>query len=379
MTLKQMASLINDALLPNQLNENATPLAEDMSNYVEIGKSVSQLSADDLKTFQKNLAVGVENHAVFGDVYDPDTYGVYRDVENFGKALQRVAIKNLPTVQDSHATKLVNGTNYIDGTYYGADFDARVYVDTKTFKVSYSWSDDTWEKCVSDYEEMNKLLTLWLNAVKTQLNVINKGIVDMTINKRIITAINDVKVVPMVTAYNSEFGTTETYTSIKADEAKYRKFAEFATGVIRMIMRGIAEYGSKYNDGTIKCFTPSDRVTSLFLTQFVNDIQNYGLTTIYHNEELGLGKVFDKLSWQTSGTAMLPQYSVTGVINDGSSNTYNNIVGIVADRDTWGVTDKFNKVTSEYVGSEGYTTFHHHVAINNYIDARGNAVVLTLN
>ena len=76
---------------------------------------------------------------------------------------------------------------------------------------------------------------------------------------------------------------------------------------------------------------------------------------------------------------MLPRYGVTGVINDGSGNTYNNIVGIVADRDTWGVTDKFNKVTSEYVGSEGYTTFHHHVAINNYIDARGNAVVLTLN
>ena len=378
MTLKQMASLINGALLPNQLNENASALAEDMSNYVDIGKSIANLSADDLKSFQKNLAVGIRNLAVFGDVYEPDTYGVYRDVENFGKALQRVAIKNLPTVQDSHAINLVNGTNYMDGTYYGADFDAKVYVDTKTFKVSYSWSDDTWEKCVADYEEMNKLLTLWLNAVQTQLNVIDKGIVDMTINKRIITAITDTKVVPLVTAYNTEFGTTETYTTIKADEGKYRRFAEFCSGVVRMIMRGIAEYGSKYNDGSIKCFTPSERVTSLFLTQFVNDIQNYGLTTIYHNEELGLGKVFDKLSWQTSGTAMLPQYAVTSVINDGSGNTYDNIVGTIADRDTWGVTNRFNKITSEYVGSEGYTTFHHHVAVDNYIDARGNAVVLTL-
>lgn len=378
MTLKQMASLINGALLPNQLNENVSALAEDMSNYVDIGKSIANLSADDLKNFQKNLAVGVRNLAVFGDVYEPDTYGVYRDVENFGKALQRVAIKNLPTVQDSHAINLVNGTNYIDGTYYGADFDAKVYVDTKTFKVSYSWSDDTWEKCVVDYEEMNKLLTLWLNAVQTQLNVIDKGVVDMTINKRIITAIGDSKVVSLVTAYNSEFGTSETITTIKADEAKSRRFAEFCSGVVRMIMRGIAEYGSKYNDGTIKCFTPSERVTSIFLTQFVNDIQNYGLTTIYHNEELGLGKVFDKLSWQTSGTAMLPQYAVTGVINDGSGTTYDNIVGIIADRDTWGVTNKFNKITTEYVGSEGYTTFHHHVAIDNYLDARGNAVVLLL-
>ena len=377
MTLKQMASLINGALLPNQLNENASALAEDMSNYVDVGTSIASLSADDLKTFQKNLAVGIRNIVVFGEVYEPDTYGIYKDVENFGKAIQRVAIKNLPTVQDSHAINLVNGTNYIDGTYYGADFDAKVYVDTKTFKVSYSWSDDTWEKCVADYEEMNKLLTLWLNAVQTQLNVIDKGIVDMTLNKRIVDAITDGKYVDLIAAYNTRFGTSETKATINADEAKSRRFSEFCNTVKSMIERGIAEYGKKYNDGTINCYTPSSRITSIFLTQFVKDIENYGLSTIYHNEGLGLGKVFDKLSWQTSGTGMLPSYGVTDVIND-NGTTYEDVVGIIADNDTWGVTNKFNKITSEYVGSEGYTTFHHHVAVDNYIDGRGNAVVLRL-
>ena len=384
MNCKQLSTLINSALLPNRMNVNATALAEDLSNYVDVGVVLSSMTGTDLQDFQRMLAVGVRNMAVFDDVYDPDTYGIYKNVENFGKAIQRVAIKNLPTVQDSHAINLVNGQNYLDGKYYGAEFDSRIYIDTKTFKVSYSWSDDTWEKCVADVDEMNTLLTQWLNAVQSQLNNINKGIVDMTINKRIVDCLNNGKVVGLVSAYNTEFGVTETYTTIKADEAKARRFSEFCTGVIRIIERGLEEFDKKYNDGTVNVYTPSRRISSIFLTQFVNDIQNYGLTTIFHNEELGLGKVYDKLSWQTSGTAMLPQYTTTGVIVDGdsqSSNTYGDtapIVGIIFDNDSMGVTDKFNKITTEYIGSEGYTTYHHHVAVDNYTDGRGNGVVFTL-
>lgn len=384
MTNKQLSTLINSALLPNRMNVNATALAEDLSNYVDVGVVLSSMTGDDLKDFQKMLAVGVRNIAVFDDVYAPDTYGIYKNSENFGKALQRVAIKNLPTVQDSHAIELVNGVNYFDGKYYGAQYDSRIYVDTKSYKVSYSWSDDTWEKCVADVDEMNTLLTQWLNAVESQLNNINKGIVDMTINKRIVDCLNGGKVVPLVTAYNTEFGTQETITTIKADEGKARRFAEFCTGVMRMVERGLGEYGKKYNDGTVNVFTPSRRMASIFLTQFINDIQNYGLTTIYHNESLGLGDVYDKLSWQTSGTAMLPQYATTGVIVDGdsqSSTKYGEtepIVGIIFDYDTMGVTNRYNKVTAEYIGSEGYTTYHHHVSIDNYVDGRGNAVVFTL-
>ena len=103
MTNKQLATLINSALLPNRMNVNATALAEDLSNYVDVGVVLSSMTGDDLKDFQKMLAVGVRNSAVFDDVYAPDTYGIYKNTENFGKSLQRVAIKNLPTVQDSHA------------------------------------------------------------------------------------------------------------------------------------------------------------------------------------------------------------------------------------------------------------------------------------
>ena len=82
---------------------------------------------------------------------------------------------------------------------------------------------------------------------------------------------------------------------------------------------------------------------------------------------------------------MLPPYSVTGVIKDGvegnSPTTYggtNAIVGIMFDDDSMNVCSKFNKITAEYVGSEGYTTYHHHVALDNYVDGRGNGVVFTL-
>lgn len=376
MTAKQMATIINGALLPNRLNENATALSEDLSNWVDVGKTMAQITADGsaLQDFQKMLAVGVKSLAVFNDVYDPETFGIRKSVEEFGNALQRVAIKNKPVIQDSHATNLVNGTNYMDGTYYGAEYDAKVYVDSKMFKASYSWSDDTWAKAVSDAQEMNQLLTLWLNSVQSTINTVNKGIIDMTLNKRIVDAYTNSKVVTLLTAYNSKFGTSETMASIRADETKFRRYAEFCGQVTKIIEKGLQEYGHKYNDGSIDQFTPQGRVTSIYLTEFITDIENFGLANIYHPDNVKLEKRFDKLSWQTAGTAILPTYGTVDKIVD--SSNYTDVVGIIMDIDSLGVCNKFNKITSEYVGSEGYTTFHHHFSVDNYVDSRGNAVVL---
>lgn len=375
MTNKQMASIINGALLPNRLNENATALSEDLSNWVDVGKLIANLSGDDLKDFQKMLAVGVKNLAVFNDVYDPETFGIRKSVEEFGNALQRVAIKNGPVIQDSHANNLINGTNYVDGTYYGAEFDAKVYIDSKSFKASYSWSDDTWAKAVSDAQEMNQLLSLWLNKVQSTINLVNKGIVDMTLNKRIVDAYVNSKVVHLVTAYNAKFGTEETLATIQSDEVKFRRYAEFCGQVTKIIEKGLQEMGKKYNDGTVDQFTPASRVTSIYLTEFITDIENYGLANIYHPDNVRLEKRFDKLSWQTAGTDILPTYGTVDKIVD--SSTYESIVGIIFDIDSAGLVDKFNKITTEYVGSEGYTTYHHHFMLDNYVDSRGNAVILT--
>lgn len=381
MTNNQMATIINNALIPNRTNENATMLAEDLSNYVDVGTSIASMTADTLKDFQRMLAVGVRTMAVFGDVYSPETFNIKKSTEQWGNALQRVAMKNMPTIQDSHALQLVNGTNYLDGKYYGADYDSKVYTETYSYKASYSWSDDQWAKAVTDASAMNELLSLWLNSVQTQINLTEKGKVDMILNKKIVDAVNNNKKVDLVTAYNTEFGASETYITLKADEAKMRRFTEFCTGVTQIIKRGMMEFTSKYNDGSIKCYTPQSRLNSIYLTQFVNDLKNYGITTMYHAEGQGVGHDYDKLSWQSSGTAMLPLYTTTSLIKDGVSGSevdYDNIVGIIYDDDGLGLTTKFNKITTEYVGSEGFTTYHHHVSTDQYIDGRGNAVVLTL-
>ena len=373
MTAKQMATIINGALLPNRLNENATALSEDLSNWVDVGVLISNMTGDTLKDFQGMLAVGVKSLAVFNDVYDPETFGIRKSVEEFGNALQRVATKNKPVIQDSHATNLVNGTNYFDGTYYGAEYDAKLYVQSKMYKASYSWSDDTWAKAVSDAQEMNQLLTLWVNTVRSTINNINKGIVDMTLNKRIIDAYTNSKIVHLVTAYNSKFGTSETLASIQADETKMKRYAQFCAQAMRIVQKGMQKMGHKYNDGSVDQFTPAARVTSIYLTEFFTDLEYYGLANMYHPDKIELEKNFDTLSWQTDGTGMLPGYGTVDKIVD--SSTYQHICAVCLDIDSLGLCNKYVKTTSEYIGSEGYVTYHEHFSMDNYTDNRGNAVI----
>ena len=54
------------------------------------------------------------------------------------------------------------------------------------------------------------------------------------------------------------------------------------------------------------------------------------------------------------------------------------VVGIIADQDAMGISVALDKISSQYIGSEAYTNFYHHMVMNFYVDSRNSAIVLTL-
>ena len=61
-----------------------------------------------------------------------------------------------------------------------------------------------------------------------------------------------------------------------------------------------------------------------------------------------------------------------------TDTTYNNVLGVIFDVDGAGMEIIQNKVTKEYVGSEDFTNYFHHMSIRNFVDTRLSSIVLEL-
>ena len=123
MDYKQIATVLNNSVMKNYLGEETT-IAEDLSNIADAGKAISTMTSDDLKTFQKQLVVGVRNE-VLSRIYEVSDYGIIKNTVEYGGALQRITASGNYATQDSHILNLVNGESYLDGKYYGTGIDGK--------------------------------------------------------------------------------------------------------------------------------------------------------------------------------------------------------------------------------------------------------------
>lgn len=404
--LKNNVNAINYALtknrigVPTVIDDGSTPttvvmLAEDLSNFVDIGKAISTLDADTLKSFAKDVVTGIARNEFITDLYTADTHGIVKTVDAYNGAIQRIAVKNLPDVQTSHARNLINGVNYFDGKFYGLDLDAKIFSDEFDFKIPYSIGYEDISAKFNDIEWVDKTIASLETAVHNSLEIKLKGIADTLLNKAIVDAVANGRKVPLVSSFNTYFGYTgdnaKTLTDIKASETLFKQFVGYVSLVIGLVKKGMQTLNQKYNDGTIPTFTPSNRIEIVGLVEFMRMLNNFGYVNIYHDNALEKANVHEALCWQSSGNAMVPLMGVTDIIKDGtftlndngvvSSETATETSGVVMfmyDRDMMGVTTCLDKIGVENIGAELYNTYFHHYAIKQYLDERSGAVAFTL-
>ena len=141
MTLTQIATLLNNTIVPNLFGQgldSTTPITitEDLRNVVDIGKALANMTADDMKNYMKDLAVGVFDTFVDTRSYKDESYDLFISEIEYGGALQRVKAKLLKA-SDSNILTLDNANNpaggsgnevdYTDGKFYGTEWNSRIY------------------------------------------------------------------------------------------------------------------------------------------------------------------------------------------------------------------------------------------------------------
>ena len=381
----QIANILNTQVVQNALGQEVT-VAEDLSNIVEVGTLVSAMTSDTLKNFQKTLVVGVQNE-VINRMIEEKTFGILKDSEMYGAGKQRIMNSGRLTAQDSHLLNLVDGQNYLDGKFYGPKTSAKIYEETKAFKVAHSVSEDNFAMYFMDAAGVSAYFALIeanvQNTIRSEINELEKRV----LAKLAYDAVKDGRVVHSVTEFNSEvLGATtgqegyKTYDDIKKDRQLRAYFSDYIKEITHLIPSAMTDVNEKYNDGTVETFAPASDINIVLLSKIAADVKfmadpvDYSIPAFNDYREIN--------AWQNPGNKLLPDLTSASsikVVTDGAeSDTVTNVVGLIFDKYAAGITMKRSKTTVEEVGAEGFRTIFNHIAANFYEDTRLGAVAIAL-
>ena len=387
MTKTQIASILNNVLMANALpdGDSWVQIAEDLSNIEDYGTTVNGSNPIDLNNLKDNFVVTVKNIFI-GKKLPEKYYGMVKNEEDFATTIQRIMMTGTYDAIDSHMSNLTfnNGFDYHDGKYYGADLNAKVYTKTYAFKIPYSISTKEWKGALRDGAELSNLVARIgervENTITQKFNKLVKSNFVAMIDKAEIGG----RVIHLVSEFSREYNpqhstTPYTYDVIKADRDLNAMFNAYVKSLIAETMDYIAEPNTIYNDGSVDTFTNKGESKCVLVSAFAKRIQYMTDPIEYHEREIPVS--YDTVTgWQTTGTNIVKSIGDVSkvMIDDTTDRTYTNIVGIIYDASAMAMSIFTNEVSSEYIGSEAFTNYFHHVEARNVLDERMANIVLAL-
>ena len=404
MTLTQIATLLNNTIVPNifgqgeDVSHNPITIAEDLRNVVDIGTAIADLGANDLKDYLNQLVVGVYDTYCDTRSYKDETYDLFMDEIEYGGALQRVkakllkatdtAILNLDSAYDP-AGGAGHEIDYNDSFFWGTSWSDKLYTKDIAFKIKYSISTEMFKKSFTSAAGVQKLIAMIEATIDNTLRVELNGLARGIFRKLILSASAGSRTISLITVYNTKHGYTSSdpgYVTL-ATWSSDENFKLFCQTLILELRKYMTDMNEKYNDGTVPCFSPEADTRCVLLTEFAAEL-DVALGSVYHKELVEGTGAYRTINYWQNGTKDLIPYIKSGSLHDqivevtadapADPTTINHVVGVIYDKYSAFLTNKLDKTTSKYVPEEDFTTFFHHVAKSAAIDTRNCAVALLL-
>ena len=380
MKLTQVATLLNETIVPNLLGEGTT-ISADLSNIVDLGTALADVTAEDMQDYAKGLVVGIARNLFDSRAYKSETYGLMNDAREYGGVIQRVKVR-LYSASDSPIWTLQNGTDYFDGTYYGADIDSKIYTKDTIFQVKNSIPVEKFKQSFTSADGVMSLIATIEQQVDNTITMELNGLAKTTLQQMIATSVANGQVIHLLTEYNTLAGLTGD-DALTADTCLYNApFLRWCAMTIVRLRDLTQDMNKKYNDGTIETFTPADDLRVTLLSEFARSIEFNMEADTFHNDIVSVGEFNTINFWQNSSEDILPSLGVTAEVTtnvgEAEPGTVSGCVALIADRYAGGVSSRLDKVTAQYIANGDYTTYFHHIANSRFIDTRNTGIVLCL-
>lgn len=388
MTLTQIATLLNNTIVPNALGKSST-IAEDLSNVSTLGTALSSLTANDLKDYLAQLATGVFYEFIRDKNFKEETYGQYITSQEYGGVMGRIRAKLIPAMDTPIATPASyydNSSNpdYNDGHFYGGQWDSEHWFKDVAFMIANSISVERFRKAFMNARDAEEMIAAMQKNAEDSLRYKLNELARTNMRALVKSAYDDSREIKLITRYNQLHGYSSGdpgYITL-ANWNISPEFKLFCQETIIQLKEYMRDFNEKYNDGTIPNYCPSEDVRSLLLTAFSTAL-DFNQSAVYHKELTDIGEHYRINWWQNQTTDLLPQIKSGSLFDqisvDASTDyTIDHVVGCIYSRYSAFIANKLDKITSDYIAKGDFVTTYHHVIKKYGIDGREGAIVLTL-
>lgn len=379
MELKQIATILNNTLVPNALGgESTTIIAEDLSNIVDFGKEINAdgISADTFKDYTRGFVPEVVKTWFDTRKYKMVDIPIFKDYADYCGLLQKIRPSGELDAVDSPIFGLQDNVEYKQDTYHAPNFDNRIFDKDTIYQLEYSIPLTMWRSAFT-VEGMQTLVSFIITSVENEQEMKMESLVHSVLVGAILKASG--KRVKLLTLYN-ELNTTQ----ITAHEALTNmSFLRWAYEIISNVRYAMAGKSNKYNDGTITTFTPARDNHLTMLSVFANAVRFNMLADTYHRDDVDLNDYSIIPYWQYSGSSLVPSLetigNVIGKLDGEEVNTeVDNVVAVAYDDSAIGVTSKPDTIDTHYNAKGRFTNYFHNFIAKYFVDYRANIVVFTL-
>ena len=360
MKVEQIYEIVNS--LTQQYIGESQVVETDLSNVVDIGKSVMDLSR--LDNYVRSLVDHIGKVVFVNRAYRGKTPSLYMDGWEYGAILEKITYDGLPEAQKNDSWDLQDGVSYDPNIFYKPTVSAKFFNSKNTFDIPMSFAERQVKSAFSSRTQLNAFFSMIENTIQKSMTVKMDQMSEQAINNMIALTIksnNANRAVNLLSRYNTQYGQSLTAANAIYD-ADFVRYAAYVMGLYKERLQRLSQL---FNEGGKERFTAGDKLHTILLSEFNEAAGVYLYSDTWHNEYVKLPKAETVPYWQGSGTGydFASTSSINIIPNTGATTetavSQSGILGVMFDREALGIFNLDQRVTTNYNGrAEFYNNWY---------------------
>ena len=357
MLVSQIATILNETIVPEATGAADIQVSEDLSNIVTVGKDVSQYLTvgNNMDNAVKKVLDKIGKTINWTKPYIGMAPNIIRDSWEYGSILEKNRAA-LATASQNPSWGLQNGTDYLDGTYYMPNVSSKLFNKKTTFEVDMSFAERQFRESVTSASGVASFFGMIESRISDSMTVAIDALTMRVINNFAMEHFKANKgVINLLSLYNTTYSQSLT-AAVAFTDKSFLRFAAMQIMLWKSRMRGM---GQQFNLETFDTHSPYDDQMLILHSDFATGVKVYLESDTYHNELVKLGEYREVPYWQSSkgftyanstviaGKPASGEWTVSETVYD--TVTCGGVIGMLLDKDACAICCEDSRVTSQYL------------------------------
>lgn len=393
MKVTQVAALLNETV-KEDLGLEAV-INEDLSNVVDFGKEVFDVSQANTDSFCRSLINRIGRTIFVNRTYEGNTMALYRSSFEYGSVLQKITLNSIPESEDNESWQLEDGSSYDPFVFRKSDVSQKFFDEHEAFDIPLSVTDVQLKSAFLSAEALSGFVGMLWDGVSKSMALKLEALATRTVTSFIsktfanefpnvanndYSGMSGVKAINLLYLYNQQFNLTGADALTKDNCLYSTEFLKFAVKQIDLVISRLTKISALFNIGVKPRFTPRDMQTIIMLSDFKTSADIYLQSGTFHDIYTKLPNATEVPYWQGSGL----DYGLSSVANvhneikvNGTNKEFNigYVLAVACDRDSCGVYQERKNTTSAYNAKAEFTNYFAKYVCGTFADENENFVV----